>query len=196
LAADKVDKVEGLTFQALLLVALGLSMDAFGASVSRGAALSSVAIGTCFRISAVFGVFAAAAPALGWILGAAFLDTISVFDHWIAFVLLSAVGAKMIRDALRGGDTPPMAVGLRFSVVFVSALATSIDSSVFGITLPAFDIGLSVASSTIGAMTFGAAFIGLRLGRKLGAVAGQRAEIIGGLILIVIAFKILADHML
>ena len=187
---------EGLTFQALLLVALGLSMDAFGASVSRGAALSSIRIGACFRISAVFGVFAALAPALGWVLGAAFLDTISVLDHWIALVLLSAVGAKMIRDALRGGETPPVAAGLRFSVVLVSALATSIDSSVFGITLPGFGIGLPMASSTIGAMTFAAAFVGLRLGRKLGAVAGRRAEIIGGVILIVIAFKILADHML
>jgi len=185
-----------LTFQALLLVALGLSMDAFGASVSRGAALSSIGIGASFRISLVFGFFAAAAPALGWILGAAFLDTISVLDHWIAFVLLTAVGAKMIRDALQGGETRPVAAGLRVSVVFVSALATSVDSSVFGVTLLALDISLFLASSTIGATTFGAAFIGLRLGRKLGAAAGRRAEIAGGLILIAIAFRILADHTL
>lgn len=171
-------------------------MDAFGASVSRGAALARFGIALAVRISLVFGLFAATAPALGWLLGERFLDAASAVDHWIAFFLLTAVGAKMIRDALRGTDSAPVAVGIRFTVIVVSAFATSVDSAVFGVTLPALQIGLMTASATIGIAAFVAAFAGLYVGRVTGDVAGRRAEIAGGILLIGIACKILADHTL
>lgn len=185
-----------MTFQALLLVALGLSMDAFGASVSRGAAYVGLGFSTALRISLVFGAFATATPVLGWFLGLAFIDVISAIDHWIAFTLLVAVGVKMIRDARRIPDGPPVAMGLRLVVIFTSAMATSIDSGIFGITLPSMEVGLLAGALTVGGVTFAAAFAGLHVGRVTGAVAGRRAEVIGGFLLIVIGLKILLDHTL
>ena len=169
-------------------------MDAFGASVSRGAALRSVPFVSALRISAVFGAFAAVTPALGWALGAAFIGVISAVDHWIAFILLAALGAKMIRDALGRDDPAPVAAGIRLAVVAASALATSIDTGIFGVALPSLQVGLPEASATIGCVTFAAAFAGLKIGGVTGAVAGRRAEIAGGLLLVALGIKILLDH--
>ncbi len=102
----------------------------------------------------------------------------------------------MIRDALRVRDTAPVAAGIRFAVIVVSAFATSVDSAVFGVTLPALQIGLTTASATVGITTFAAALAGLYVGRATGEAAGRRAEIGGGILLIGIACKILADHTL
>lgn len=183
-----------MSFHALLLIAIGLSMDAFGAAVSRGSALTGLRIPGAIRISLVFGLFAAAAPALGWLLGTAFVDVIAAVDHWVAFFLLTAIGAKMIRDAWQESSEPTISAGLRLGIVVGSAIATSIDSAIFGVTVPALKLNLAVASMTVGAATFTAACTGLYVGRIAGAVAGRRAEIGGGLLLIVIACKILADH--
>lgn len=179
-----------------MLVALGLSMDAFGASVSRGAVIRTLSLSLSLRISLVFGVFATAAPLLGAFLGLAFVDVISEVDHWIAFGLLVAVGAKMIRDAYIVSDGPPVALGLRLGVIVASALATSIDSGIFGITLPTTEISLSMSALTIGSVTFAAAFAGLQVGRISGVAVGRRAEVFGGVLLIAIGTKILLDHTL
>ena len=170
-------------------------MDAFGASVSRGAVIRTLSLSLSLRISLVFGVFATAAPLLGAFLGLAFVDVISEVDHWIAFGLLVAVGAKMIRDAYVVSDGPPVALGLRFGVIVASALATSIDSGIFGITLPTTEISLSMSALTIGSVTFAAAF-GLQVGRISGVAVGRRAEVFGGVLLIAIGTKILLDHTL
>lgn len=171
-------------------------MDAFGASVSRGAVIRTLGLSLSVRISLIFGAFATVAPILGALLGLVFIDVISAVDHWIAFGLLFAVGIKMIRDALSASDGPPVALGLRLAVVVASALATSIDSGIFGIALPSIEIGLPMSALTIGGVTFAAAFTGLQVGRITGAVIGRRAEIAGGILLIGIAIKILVDHTL
>lgn len=177
-----------------MLVAIGLSMDAFGASVSRGALIGELRHGVTLRVACLFGGFAAATPVVGWAVGIAFLDLIAPFDHWIAFGLLSAVGAKMILDARarRGGIASN--TSLRVLILVTSALATNIDAGIFGITLPIMQVNLVTASATIGLATFIASFAGLYVGRATGAALGHKAEIVGGLILILIGIKIVIDH--
>lgn len=169
-------------------------MDALGASVSRGALIGELRRGVALRTASLFGGFAAATPVVGWAVGLAFLDLIAAFDHWIAFGLLSAVGAKMIFDAQarRGGIASN--TSLRVLILLTSALATNIDAGIFGITLPMMQIDLVTASVTIGLVTFIASFAGLYAGRATGAAFGHKAEIVGGLILILIGIKILLDH--
>lgn len=169
-------------------------MDAFGASVSRGALIGGIRRGVALRVAGLFGGFAAATPVVGWAVGFAFLDLIAAFDHWIAFGLLSAVGAKMIYDAQarRGGIASN--TSLRVLILVTSALATNIDAGIFGIALPIMQVNLVAASATIGLVTFIASFAGLYVGRATGAAFGYKAEIVGGLILILIGIKILIDH--
>lgn len=189
-----------MTLQALILVALGLSMDAFGASISRGAALDRIPRSMAFRIAGLFGLFAVAAPVIGWAVGAAFYDLISALDHWIAFVLLSAIGIKMIVDAVRddgmGNDGPLDVTQIRLVIVLGAAIATNVDAAVVGVALPGLRVELPAAAGIIGFTTFGASFIGLYLGRLTGAAFGHRAEIAGGLILIAIGTRILIEHTL
>jgi manganese efflux pump family protein len=188
-----------MSFQALILVAIGLSMDAFGASISRGTALGRLPLGRSVAIAGLFGLFALIAPVIGWALGLAFYDLIEAVDHWIAFCLLSAIGIKMIADARGGatGSTTGGAVGgvaARILIVLVSAIATNIDAAVVGIALPGLRVDIWSAAAIIGFATLLTSFAGLQLGRLTGAVFGHRAEIAGGLILIVIGTKILLEH--
>lgn len=185
-----------MAFQALLLVAIGLSMDAFGASISRGALVRHHRLSIALWVASLFGGFAAVTPLIGWAIGIALLDLISALDHWIAFGLLSAVGTKMIIDAWSHRDSVAANTGLRILILLVSAIATNVDAGIFGITLPLMQVNLLVASATIGIVTFTASFAGLHIGRVSGAALGHKAEIFGGVILIVIGTKILIDHTL
>lgn len=169
-------------------------MDAFGASVSRGALVGGLRQSVALRVAGLFGGFAAATPVVGWAVGFAFLDLIAAFDHWIAFGLLSAVGVKMIFDAQARRGSIASNTSLRVLILVTSALATNIDAGIFGITLPIMQVNLVAASATIGLVTFIASFAGLYVGRATGAAFGHKAEIVGGLILIVIGIKILIDH--
>ena len=183
-----------MAFQALLLVAIGLSMDAFGASISRGALVGQHRLSIALWVASLFGCFAAVTPLVGWAIGIALLDLISALDHWIAFGLLSAVGTKMIFDAWSHRDSVAANTGLRILILLVSAIATNVDAGIFGITLPLMQVNLLVASATIGIVTFTASFVGLYIGRVSGAALGHKAEIFGGVILIMIGTKILIDH--
>lgn len=169
-------------------------MDAFGAAVSRGAVMGRLRHSVALRVAGLFGGFAAATPIVGWAVGIAFLDLIAAFDHWVAFGLLSAVGGKMIYDAQARRDSVAGNTSLRVIILVTSALATNIDAGIFGITLPMMQVNLITASATIGLVTFIASFAGMHIGRVTGAALGHKAEIIGGLILILIGIKILVDH--
>jgi len=183
-----------MTFHALLLVAIGLSMDAFGASISRGALVHQHRHSIALVTASMFGLFAATTPLIGWAIGIALLDLIAAFDHWIAFGLLSAVGAKMIYDAVARRESEPTTTGLRTLVLLVSAVATNIDAGIFGITLPMVQVNLLLASATVGATTFAASFVGMYVGHATGVALGHKAEIFGGVLLIGIGIKILLDH--
>ena len=183
-----------MTLYALFLVALGLSMDAFGASISRGAVLKRASHNDPFKVAAFFGGFATVTPLTGWAVGMAFYNVIAELDHWIAFVLLSAIGIRMIRDGLTDGDSPTKIQSYRLSILLISALATSIDAGVVGVSLPFFRINILSATAIIGAVTFLASYVGIVIGGMTGSAIGKRAEILGGVILIGIGSKILVEH--
>lgn len=183
-----------MTFHALFLVAIGLSMDAFGASISRGAVVRHHRQAIALAAASLFGIFAAVTPIIGWAIGIALLDQIAALDHWVAFGLLSAVGVKMIFDASAHSASSATDKGLRLFVLLVSAVATNIDAGIFGITLPLVRVDLLAACVTIGVATFIAAFVGMNIGRATGAALGHKAEIFGGVVLIAIGVKILLDH--
>ena len=187
-----------MSVYALILVAIGVAMDAFGASISRGAASRHT---PALKVAGLFGGLALIAPVAGWAIGAAFYDLIEAYDHWIAFCLLTAIGAKMIADALSSGkdrtvDSPLIRPRTRFLIVLVSAVATNVDAAIFGIVLPGLHVDIWAAAAIIGAATFIASFAGTHLGRLTGAAFGHRAEIFGGALLIAIGTKILIEHTL
>lgn len=182
----------------LVLIAVGLSMDAFAVSVCKGLSMTKLNYRHGAVIALFFGVFQAAMPFFGWLLGTAFSRYISAFDHWIAFVLLAFIGGKMVMEALHP-DKEQAANCDRLDIkeLFVLAVATSIDALAVGITfalLPDISIGLSV--SLIGVITFALSFLGVVIGNKFGSKYEKKAELVGGLILVGIGVKILLEHLI
>lgn len=185
-----------MTLTALFLIAISLSFDAFGACVSRGAALRKIPGDFALKAAALFSFFSMAAPLAGWALGAAFHDVVALYDHWIAFLLLAAVGLKMVRDGMeKNGATTSTIPPYRILVLVTSALATSIDAAVVGFGLPFLRVNVWLALAVIGGVTFAASFSGMYVGAAGGRAIGRRAEVVGGLILIIIGVKILLEHL-
>lgn len=182
----------------LTLGALGasLSVDAFAAALGKGAANRQARIGEAVRVGLVFGFFEAITPAIGWLLGYALNDTIADYDHWVAFGLLAAVGAYMIREALRGGADPvEPAQATSWWRLVVTAIATSIDATAVGISLALMDVNIWTACLVIGAITSLVATGGVMLGRTVGPYLGRYAGIGGGLVLTAIGASILVQHL-
>lgn len=176
---------------ALALLALALSMDAFAAALAQGAA--GAGRGAALRIGAAFGFAQGVMPLLGWGLGLAFAHALQAVDHWIALVILSALGLRMLRDAFRddGGEAPGQLVGW---ALFTCAVATSVDAAAAGITLPAIGVPILLSVAIIGATTAILSYGGVIAGRAAGQWLGKYAEIAGGLILIGIGVKIFVEH--
>jgi manganese efflux pump family protein len=175
---------------ALALLALALSMDAFAAALSQGAA--GAGRGAALRIGAAFGFAQGVMPLLGWGLGLAFARVLQAVDHWIALILLSALGLKMLREAFaEGGETPRQLAGWAF---FACAVATSIDAAAAGLTLPTLGVPILLAIVTIGGTTAILSCGGVLAGRAAGQWLGRYAEVAGGLILIGIGMKIFIEH--
>jgi manganese efflux pump family protein len=176
------------------LLAFGLAADAFAVSITQGAAARTHVFRTAITLALAFGAAQAAAPLIGWALGAAFAGLIEAWDHWIAFVLLAVLGARMIWE----GNKPAAPVepenpagGWRLLML---AIATSIDAAAAGITLPTIGAPIVLSIATIGLVTFAMCFAGVWIGRTGSKVIGPNAEVIGGVILIVIGAKVLFDH--
>lgn len=185
-------------FIELFLIAVGLSMDAFAVSVCKGLNMRKINYAHGFVIALFFGVFQAVMPVIGWLLGVQFESYITSFDHWIAFVLLAFIGGKMIWEALKGGEEEAESDGglLKIKQLFILAIATSIDALAVGITfalLPDTNIWFSV--SLIGVTTLVLSFLGVILGNKFGAKYKSKAELAGGVILVLIGLKILLEHL-
>jgi putative Mn2+ efflux pump MntP len=175
---------------ALALLALALSMDAFAAALSQGAA--GAGRGAALRIGAAFGFAQGAMPLLGWGLGLAFAQVLRAVDHWIALVLLSALGVKMLREAFSEAEgTPKLFAGW---ALFTCAVATSIDAAAAGLTLPTIGIPILLSVATIGATTALLSYGGVLAGRAAGQWLGRYAGAAGGLILIGIGVNIFIDH--
>lgn len=180
----------------LLLLAVSLSMDAFAVSVCKGLALPRVTGKQACRVGAWFGGFQMLMPAIGYCLGAAFAGYITSFDHWIAFVLLAVIGANMIKES-RGGDEDADA-SLTWRAMLPLAVATSIDALAVGVTFAFLmeRVGeLLGALALIGATTFALSAFGVRLGHTVGTKYRARAELLGGVILILLGLKILLEHL-
>lgn len=185
-------------FVELLLLAVGLSMDAFAVSVCKGLCMKKAdgkAMATC---GIWFGGFQALMPLIGFFLGTLFADAIEAFDHWVAFVLLALIGANMLKEAFsKECDTCDIeGVDLGFKNMLVMAIATSIDALAVGISLAmAGDVSIGAAVLLIGVITFALSAAGVKIGNVFGSRYEKKAQFAGGVILIGLGLKILLEHL-
>ena len=179
----------------IALMGVGLAMDAFAVSICKGLAMRRMNYKKAIIIAAFFGVFQALMPALGYVLGTTFANKIAAIDHWIAFILLALIGANMIKEALSSDDDECQDDSLRLGDLIMLSIATSIDALAVGITFAFFNVSLLLSVSMIGIITFIICVIGVKVGNVFGEKYKSKAELAGGLILIVMGAKILIDHL-
>ncbi len=182
----------------LFTLALGLSMDAFAVSVCKGLAIQKLTAKKAVIVGVWFGGFQALMPAIGYVLGIQFRDSITSIDHWIAFILLGIIGINMIREAIRdskGKCEEEANDSLAVREMFVLAIATSIDALAVGITFAFLNVNIFAAVSFIGVITFILSMTGVKIGNVFGTKYKAKAEFAGGLILVLLGSKILLEHM-
>ena len=178
----------------LLLLSLGLAMDAFSVSVCKGLSMKKIDYKGAAVTALFFGVFQGLMPLIGYFLGKQFEEYIVSIDHWITFVLLGFIGGKMIYESFKKDEDEE---DKPFSIkeLFVLAIATSIDALAVGITFAFLKVNIAVAVSFIGVITAGLSAIGVFIGHKFGEKYKSKAEFAGGLILVLIGLKILLEHL-
>ena len=182
----------------LVLIGVGLSMDAFAVALCKGLGMRRVNYAHAAVIALFFGVFQAVMPLIGWVLGTQFARYITSVDHWIAFALLGYIGGKMIWDALHEApETAPCAGEGRLDLkeLLMLAVATSIDALAVGITFAFLQVSILPAVATIGLITFALSFAGVVVGNRFGTRFQKKAEIAGGVVLVLIGLKILLEHL-
>ncbi|MBU9735959.1 manganese efflux pump MntP family protein [Diplocloster agilis] len=189
-----------MNFAELFILAVGLSMDAFAVAVCKGLSMKKITFRKAALVGFYFGFFQAAMPAIGYLLGVNFQKQISSIDHWIAFLLLGAIGVNMILEARKGDgcdecgcDTAD--ADLSFRTMLILALATSIDALAVGITFAFLKVRIVPAISFIGVITFLLSMLGVRIGNVFGSRYKAKAEFMGGIILICLGAKILLEHL-
>lgn len=179
----------------LLVLAVGLAMDATAVAAARGVSTDSIRLRDVLLVSFLFGGFQAGMPLLGYGLGTFLSGWLESAQHWVAFAVLAVIGGKMLHEAFThdeetiGGRDPDTVFGWR--VLLALALATSIDALAVGVTLPLLDAPLAASIATIGVTTAILSAAGLWAGRKLGAMLGKRLDAFGGLVLLAIGMKVL-----
>lgn len=182
----------------LLLLALGLSMDAVAVSICKGLSMNKLSVKNMVIVGAWFGGFQALMPLIGYFLGTSFREYIETLSHWIAFILLAAIGINMIREALKRkkdeGADEDTECSLSVKAMFLMAVATSIDALAVGVTFAFLQVNIVPAIVTIGVMTFVLSMAGVKLGNVFGAKFQAPAEIIGGVILCALGVKILLEQ--
>ena len=178
----------------LFTLAVGLSMDAFAVSVCKGLALQKITWRQMGLVGLWFGGFQALMPLLGYFLGIQFRAYITAFDHWIAFILLAFIGGKMVKEAL-SHDEESVDGSLSCKPMLIMAVATSIDALAVGITFAFLDVNIWLAVSMIGITTFVLSAAGVRIGNIFGVRYKSKAELVGGIILILLGLKILLEHL-
>ncbi len=187
----------------LFLIAVGLSMDAFAVAVCKGLAMQKVTLKKATTVGLWFGGFQGLMPAVGYFLGVQFKDYIVAVDHWIAFILLAIIGGNMIHEALESGEEgcdcecgeESHGDSLAVKEMFVMAVATSIDALAVGITFAFLSVNISAAVLFIGVITFTLSSFGVKIGNVFGERYKSKAELFGGIILILIGLKILLEHL-
>ena len=178
----------------LFILAVGLSMDAFAVSVCKGLAMPKITVKKAAVVGIWFGGFQALMPALGYLLGSQFKESITAIDHWIAFILLGIIGGNMIREAC-SGECEKENDSLDIKTMFLLAVATSIDALAVGITFAFLKVNIAAAVSFIGVTTFVISAAGVKIGNIFGTKYKSKAELAGGIILILLGLKILLEHL-
>lgn len=180
----------------ILLIAVSLAMDAFAVSISNGVSVRGFGKKEAIKQATFFGGFQFLMPVIGWVLGSSVKTYIEAVDHWIAFVLLLIIGVNMIRESLKGDDNESAANSeLSNRMLFLQAVATSIDALAVGISFAILDVNILQAGVIIGIVSFVISCIGAWAGKYLGDKLQSKAEILGGVVLILIGTKILIEHM-
>nr|WP_317331681.1 manganese efflux pump MntP family protein [uncultured Romboutsia sp.] len=177
----------------ILLTGFALSMDAFAVSVTKGITLKKINLQIATKIAFLFGLFQGVMPLIGWLFGMNFELYIRSIDHWIAFFLLSFLGIKMIIEAIKNNDNNETTY-LDNKELIILSIATSIDALAVGVTFAFLNIDIIPICISIGVITFLVCFIGVLIGKKIGSVFKNYAQIIGGIILILIGLNILNEH--
>jgi len=183
----------GMDFLSILLIAIGLSMDSFAVSISNGLTIQDLNAKRVLTISLSLAFFQAAMPFIGWFAGLGIEEYIKEIDHWVAFILLTVIGAKMVIEGIRKngaeGDSE-----LRIITLIGQSFATSIDAFAVGISFALLNQSIILPVLVIGLVTFGFSLLGLYLGKYIGKRLGKAVEIFGGIVLIGIGLKILIEH--
>lgn len=180
----------------LILLSIGLGMDAFAVSVCKGISMKKMNWKKASLIGLYFGGFQAVMPILGYFFGTSFESFITNIDHWIAFILLVIIGAKMIQEAFqKDKDEDEYNEDISVKTMLILSIATSIDALAVGITFAFLKVDLVLAVSLIGIITFILSVLGTKIGNRFGDKYKSKAELIGGIILILIGLKILLEHL-
>ena len=181
----------------LILLAFAMSTDAFAAAIGKGSSLHKPRFSEALRTGLIFGVIEAITPVIGWAIGQAASSYVTQWDHWIAFTLLLGLGLYMIYNGVKPEAEVPEDKPSQHSfwVLVVTAVATSIDAMAVGVGLAFVDVNILVAAGAIGLATMIMVIIGTMLGRVLGSLVGKRAEIIGGVVLMIMGAAILYEHL-
>ncbi len=180
----------------LLLLAVGLSMDAFAVAMCKGLAMGKISMKNTLLVGLWFGLFQALMPLGGYFLGSSFHDMITAVDHWVAFILLAIIGAQMLREALSKKQDAPPDPSLAFGKMLMLAVATSIDALAAGISMSCEEgTNIWLAVPLIGCTTFVLSVIGVKIGDAFGERFKKKAELAGGVILILLGLKILLSDL-
>ena len=178
----------------ILFISVGLAMDAFAVSVCKGLSMKKLDWKKTGIIALYFGLFQAVMPVVGFLLGTAFCDFVQSVDHWVAFILLSIIGGNMIKEST-DDELEKRNDKVDFKTMIFLAIATSIDALAVGITFAFLKTNLIAAILIIGVVTYILSIFGVLLGNKFGDKFQNKAELAGGIILIIIGFKILLEHL-
>ena len=177
----------------LVIIAVGLSMDAFAVSIGKGLSLKQIKLRNVLSVGLWFGGFQALMPLIGYLLGATFTAVVSDFDHWIAFFLLGIIGFNMIRDSFSKEEEKHDDV-FSFRTMLMLAVATSIDALAVGVSFAFLSVDLWISVALIGLITFSFSAVGLKIGNIFGNKYKSKAEFTGGVVLVLMGVKILVEH--
>lgn len=184
-----------MPFLSVILLAIGLAMDAFAVSITGGVVSTSVTFFYAFRIAIFFAGFQILMPLLGWWLGQSVIEYIARYNHWIAFLLLFTIGGRMIYEYFHNEGKCKSINFRKISVLIFLAVAVSIDAFVAGVSLSILEVSIIPIIIIIGLITFLFSLVGVRIGKLLGCVVEKYAELTGGIILILIAIQVLIQHL-
>ena len=179
----------------IILIAVSLAMDAFAVSICKGLSMKKMEWKKAIIIGLYFGLFQGGMPLIGYLLGVGFEESIKFIDHWIAFGLLAFIGGNMIKEALSKNEDDEVDDKVDFKTMIVLAIATSIDALAVGVTFAFLNVNIILAACLIAIITFIISCIGVKLGNVFGDKYEKKAELAGGVVLVLIGLKILLEHL-